>query len=174
MLLNFKIRFKNILHFLSVLALILYPVFASLNADNNAERNNLYAASQDKSQAPGHEQLSAATRILKLDYTQTSLQQIQQARALLEQAVQLGNKGAVRILADLLFVHSFLILYLQFGRRIKPEFGTAVKLYTQLADESGDPAAQHMLGLAHFEGLGVEFDFAKVPRRVPFHTLMFP
>jgi TPR repeat protein len=45
---------------------------------------------------------------------------------------------------------------------MKPDFEQAVKLYTQLADESGDPAAQHMLGLAHFEGLGVEIDFAKV------------
>lgn len=39
-----------------------------------------------------------------------------------------------------------------------------MKLYTQLADDSGDPAAQHMLGLAHFEGLGVEINFAKVPK----------
>ena len=64
-----------------------------------------YDISQKDSQAPGHEQLSAATKILKLDYNQTSLRHIQHARALLEQAVELGNKDAIRILADLLFVH---------------------------------------------------------------------
>lgn len=106
MFLKFKVKFKAVLRYLSIIALLLHPVFASLNAVNSDGKNNLSATAQKESQAPGHEQLSAATRILKLDYTQTSLQSIQHARTLLEQAVQLGNKDAIRILADLLFVHN--------------------------------------------------------------------
>jgi hypothetical protein len=104
-----RIKWKTILHLFSTLILITHPILASFEVINSDTINNLNL-SNVKSQTPGQEQLSAAIKILKLDYGQASLQQIQHAKGLLEQAMSLGSKEAMRILADLLFVHHSCLL----------------------------------------------------------------